>query len=398
MKYVLIVPDGMADEPLAELDGATPLQAASTPAMDALAKNGLVGSVSVTPPDIYPGSDVANMALLGYDPRKYYSGRGPVEAAAMGIPLDERDAAFRCSLVATDGEVMLDYSAGHISTEDARPLVLLAAEKLGTSRLHLYPGVGYRHILVWKEGPVDLRTHAPHENMGKRLQEILPEGEGESALRRFIWDSLELLDSHPFNRKRRDEGLPPANLLWPWGQGRAVRLPSFFAMHGITGAAVAGVDVVRGLARIVGLEVPAVPGATGYLDTDYAAKARAALDALTRHDFAWVHIEAPDEAGHAGRADQKIEAIEKIDRLVVAPLTDGLAKRDHCRILIVPDHATPVATRKHKAMDVPFLLFDSRVTQPNSIPFDERAVPEAGLHEPEGFKLIRRLFQDEADR
>ncbi|MGC8668985.1 MAG: cofactor-independent phosphoglycerate mutase [Chthonomonadales bacterium] len=393
MKYVLIVPDGMADDPLPELDGATPLQAAGTPNMDALARKGVVGSVLVTPPDLYPGSDVANMALLGYDPRTYYSGRGPIEAAAMGIPLDTRDAAFRCSLVATDGERLLDYSAGHISTEEARPLVLLAAEKLGTNRLHLFPGVGYRHILVWNDGPVDLQTHAPHENMGRAITEILPAGEGESILRRFIWDSLELLDDHPFNRKRRDAGLPPANMLWPWGQGRAVHLPSFFSLHRVTGAAIAGVDVVRGLGRIVGLEVPVVPGATGYLDTDYGAKARAALDALTRHDFVWVHIEAPDEAGHAGRADQKIEAIEKIDRMVVGPLAEGLAKQDHCRILIVPDHATPVATRKHKAAAVPFLLFDSLKERDNVLPFDERAVPEAAQHEAQGFKLIQRLFE-----
>jgi 2,3-bisphosphoglycerate-independent phosphoglycerate mutase len=394
MKYLLIVPDGMADEPLAELDGATPLQVAGTPNMDALASRGTVGTVKVTPPDMYPGSDVANMALLGYDPRSYYSGRGPIEAAAMGISLDTRDVAFRCSLVATDGERLLDYSAGHITTEDARPLVLLAAEKLGTRSLHLYPGVSYRHILIWNDGPVDLLTHAPHENMGRALSEILPSGDGESLLRRFIWDSLELLDNHPFNRRRRDEGLPPANMLWPWGQGRAVSLPSFFSLHGVTGAAIAGVDVVRGLGRIVGLEVPIVPGATGYLDTDYGAKARAALEAFTRHAFVWVHIEAPDEAGHAGRLDQKIEAIEKIDRLVVGPLVDGLAKLDHCRILIVPDHATPVSTRKHKAMAVPFLMFDSRTERHNLIPFDERAEAEATEHESEGFKLIRRLFRE----
>jgi 2,3-bisphosphoglycerate-independent phosphoglycerate mutase len=393
MKYILLVPDGAADEPLPELDGKTPLEAARTPYLDDLAKNGTVGVVNVTPPGMYPGSDAANMALLGYDPREHYTGRGPVEAAAMEIPMDARDVAFRCSLVTTDGEKMLDYSAGHVATEEARPLIELAAQKLGTRQMHLFPGVSYRHILLWNDGPMEVQTFPPHEHMGEPLAEILPVGEREERLRQFIWDSLELLDDHPYNRRRREEGRPPANTLWPWGQGRAPQLPSFFRKRGMTGAVIAAVDVVKGLGRLTGLEVVRVPGATGYFDTDYFAKARCALDALNRHPFVWIHVEAPDEAGHAGSIDEKIKAIENIDRLVVGPLLDGLKKLDDFRLLVAPDHATPIATRGHRANPIPYLLFDSRRSRTNRIPYDERAVHENVPHVEEGWRLIEELLK-----
>jgi 2,3-bisphosphoglycerate-independent phosphoglycerate mutase len=392
MKYILIVPDGMADEPLADLEGKTPLQAARTPYLDDLAKKGVVGVVDVTPPGMYPGSDAANMSLLGYDPLQHYTGRGPVEAAAMGISMADKDVAYRASLISTDGEKLLDYSAGHIATEDARPLIE-ACRKLCTSRQKLFPGVSYRHILLWDDGPLDVLTHAPHENMGKRLEEILPAGDRESQLRRIIWDSIELLSDLPFNRRRRDEGKPPANTLWPWGQGRAPRLPSFFSRRGITGAVISAVDVIKGLGRLTGLEVIDVPGATGYFDTDYYAKGRYAVSALDRHDFVWVHVESPDEAGHAGSVDEKLKAIEQIDQLVVGTMLDGLKKLDDFRMLIVPDHATPVSTRGHKAIPVPFLLFDSRKTMGRGIiPYDERAAEERIPHIEEGHRLIDELF------
>ncbi len=392
MKYILIVPDGMADEPLADLDGKTPMEVARKPYLDDLARRGIVGVVDVTPPGMYPGSDAANMALLGYDPLEYYTGRGPIEAAAMEIPMADRDVAFRCSLISTDGERLVDYSAGHITTEEARPLIELAGKKLGTRQMHLFPGVSYRHILLWNDGPLDVVTHAPHENMDRPLEEILPAGEGESRLRGLIWDSLELLDNLPFNRKRRDEGKPPANMLWPWGQGRAPRLPSFFQRRGMTGAVIAAVGVIRGLGRLTGLEVVNVPGATGYFDTDYYAKGRYAVAALDRHDFVWVHVEAPDEAGHAGSIDEKIKAIESIDQLVVGTLLDGLKKLDDFRLLVVPDHATPIATRGHKAMPVPYLLFDSRGGSGSRAPYDERAAQEHVPHIEEGYRLIDELF------
>jgi 2,3-bisphosphoglycerate-independent phosphoglycerate mutase len=394
MKYILLVPDGAADEPIADLDGKTPLEVARTPYLDDLARAGLVGSVQVTPTYMYPGSDAANMALLGYDPARYYTGRGPIEAAAMGLPMEARDVAFRCSLITTDGETLLDYSAGHITTEEARPLIELANAKLGTRAMTLFPGVSYRHILRWHDGPTEVLTHPPHENMGKPLAAIYPTGEAESRLRGFIEDSLNLLDDLPFNKRRREEGKPPANTLWPWSPGRTPQLPSFLSLRGVTGAVISAVDVVRGLGRLTGLEVLNVPGATGYFDTNYEGKGRYALDALNRHDFVWVHVEAPDEAGHAGSIDEKIRAIENFDRLVVGTMLDGLKKLDDFRLLCAPDHMTPVATRGHAVGPVPFLLFDSRkpLRGGGHLPYDERALHETRTRLPEGYRLIEELF------
>lgn len=394
MKYILLVPDGAADEPLAELDNKTPLEVARTPYLDDLAEKGRVGAVQVTPEDMYPGSDAANMALLGYDPVRYYTGRGPVEAAAMEIPLDPRDVAFRCSLISTDGTTLLDYSAGHITTEEARPLIQLANEKLGTQAIRLFPGVSYRHIMRWHDGPTEVKTHPPHENMGKPLADIYPQGDGDSKLKKFIEDSLNLLDDHPFNRERREEGKLPANTLWPWSPGRSPQLPAFFQKRGMTGAVISAVDVVRGLGKLAGLEIVNVPGATGYFDTNYEGKGRYAVRALERHDFVWVHVEAPDEAGHAGSIDEKIKAIENFDRLVVGTILDNMKKVDDFRLLCAPDHKTPIRTRGHTIGPVPYLLFDSRksLRTGSALPYDERAVAEAKSVFPEGYRLIDDLF------
>ena len=395
MKYFLLVPDGAADEPNADLNGKTPLEVARTPHLDKMAQLGLVGSVQVTPTDMYPGSDAANMALLGYDPTRYYTGRGPIEAAAMSIPLDAKDVAFRCSLVSTDGETMLDYSAGHITTEEARPIIELANQKLCTRAQRLFQGVSYRHILRWTDGPTEVLTNPPHESMGKRLATLFPVGDRDTKIRAFIEDSLNLLDDLPLNRQRREEGKPPANMLWPWSPGRTPEMPSFLLKRGMTGAVISAVDVVRGLGKLTGLEIINVPGATGYFDTDYLGKAEAALDALDRHDFVWIHIEAPDEAGHAGNLDEKIRAIENIDNLVVGTLLAEMRKRDDFRILCVPDHKTPVATRGHAIGPVPFMVYDSRKalrTGGSRVPFDERAVQEARTQLPEGYRLIDELF------
>jgi 2,3-bisphosphoglycerate-independent phosphoglycerate mutase len=396
MKYILLVPDGAADEPLSDLDGKTPLETARTPYLDDLARSGLVGSVQVTPPEMYPGSDAANMALLGYDPTRYYTGRGPIEATAMGIPLEAKDVAFRCSLISTDGETLLDYSAGHITTEEARPIIALANQKLGTRAIDLFPGVSYRHILRWHDGPTDVQTFPPHENMNRPLAGIWPQGDGDARLRTFIEDSLNLLDDLPFNHHRREEGKPPANTLWPWSPGRSPELPAFFQQRGLTGAVISGVDVVRGLGKLTGLEVVEVPGATGYFDTNYEGKGRYAIEALSRHDFVWVHVESPDEAGHAGSIDEKIRAIENFDKWVVGTILDGMKKRDDFRLLCVPDHKTPIATRGHVVGPVPFLLFDSRkpLRGGGHLPYDERALDETKTHIPEGYRLIDDLFAE----
>lgn len=395
MKRILLVPDGAADLPHPDLDGRTPLEVARTPFLDQLAEGGRVGAVQVTPPDMYPGSDAANMALLGYDPVRYYTGRGPIEAAAMEIPLEPRDVAFRCSLITTDGTTLLDYSAGHISTEEARTLVELADQKLGTRSLRLFPGVQYRHILRWTDGPVEVRTAAPHESMDRPLAEIYPVGDGEAKLRTFIDDSVNLLDDHPINRRRRADGLPPANTLWPWSPGRSPRLPAFAQVRGVTGAVISAVDVVRGLGRLTGLEVVRVPGATGYFDTDYAAKGRYALAALERHEFVWVHVESPDEAGHAGSLDEKIRGIENFDRHIAGAFVEGLRGSEY-RLLCAPDHMTPVSTRGHAVGPVPYLLFDSRRVLRTGLrqPFDERAVQDARAVVPEGWSLMDDLFAD----
>jgi 2,3-bisphosphoglycerate-independent phosphoglycerate mutase len=393
MKYIMLVPDGMADLPMAELDGQTPMMAARTPNFDALAEVSLVGSVLTVPPGMYPGSDVANMDLLGYDPCKYYTGRGPIEAVAMGVPMDTGDVAYRCSLVSSDGTSLLDNSAGHITTEEARPLIELIEQKLGTDKRKFYPGVQYRHIMAEKGGSVDLQTIPPHDFVGQPFAGHWPEGAGAERLKQLMYDSLEILDDHPINIKRREEGKEPGNMIWLWGQGYAPRLPNFLQTYGKVGGVISAVDVVRGLGRATGLKIIDVPGATGYIDTDYTAKANYALAALDTLDFVYIHVESPDESGHEGNLDHKLQAIEDIDKKLLATLREGMAKRDNYRLVIVPDHKTPISLRTHEEGPVPFLLYDSEKPHTAShFPFDELAVAEAKTQIEDGTRLIRMLF------
>ncbi len=395
MKYVILVPDGAADDPLEELDGKTPLEAARTPYLDGLAKKGRVGSVLTVPEGMYPGSDVANMSLLGYEPARYYTGRGPLEAAALEVPLETHDVAYRCSLVASDGETLLDYSSGHISTDEARTLMALVQEKLGSRRFQFFPGVSYRHILRWTDGELNVKTTPPHDMQGQPLSPHLPTGDGESALRGLIFDSLELLDNHPINRRRRGEGKAPGNMIWPWGQGLATVLPDFFRERRLAGAVITAVDLVRGLGRCAGLKVVNVPGATGYIDTNYRGKAAYGLQTLDGGvDFLYLHIESPDESGHEGNIDHKIQSLEDIDRQVVGPLLDGFQeRRQPFRLLVVPDHATPIALKTHRPGPVPFLLYDSSREENNNLPYDERALEDTRLIVEEGHRLIDLLLK-----
>ena len=393
MKYIMLIPDGMADLPMADLDGQTPMQAAKTPNFDALAEKSLVGSVLTVPPGMYPGSDVANMDLLGYDPRKYYTGRGPIEALAMRVPMDKGDVAYRCSLVSSDGVSMIDNSAGHISTDEARPLIELLDLKLGTDKRKFFPGVQYRHIMAEKGGSIDLQTIPPHDFVGQPLADRWPEGSGAERLKQLMFDSLELLNDHPINIKRREEGKEPGNMIWLWGQGYAPSLPNFLQTYGKVGGVITAVDVVRGLGRATGLKIIDVPGATGYIDTDYTAKASYALTALDTIDFVYIHVESPDESGHEGNLDHKMQAIEDIDKKLLATLRAGMAKRGPYRLLIVPDHKTPISLRTHEEGPVPFLLFDSEKPHTAShFPFDERAVVEAKTQIDDGTRLIQMLF------
>lgn len=395
MKYVMIVPDGMADQPLAELNGRTPVMAAHTPSMDALAHAGKTGKVLTVPEGMYPGSDAANMALLGYDPHTHYSGRGPLEAAAIGVPMQPRDVAFRCSLVTTDGKRLLDYSAGGILTEQARTLIGVLEEKLSTPAIHFFPGVGYRHVMRWSGKGLDAVCMPPHEMTGELLDTHYPKGDGEDILRRLIQDSYEILDPHPINRRRVEEGLAPANMIWLWGQGRSPQLQPFSLRWGLTGGVVAAVDLIKGLGILAGLEVPYVPGATGYVETDYQAKGDYALRLLAKHDFVYVHIEAPDEAGHQGDWEAKIWAIEQIDRHIVSTLINGLREQSTgFRLIIVPDHATPVSVRTHTPGPVPFLLYDSTAPCRNDLPYDESILEEPGAPLiAEGYRLIEILIK-----
>ncbi|MDO8682763.1 MAG: cofactor-independent phosphoglycerate mutase [Armatimonadota bacterium] len=392
MKYILVILDGMADEPLPELDGKTPMMVARKPNLDQLAAKGQVGIVHTTPPGLPPGSDVTNLGILGYDPNKYYTGRGPLEAASLEIPLDTRDVAFRCNLVSTDGAHITESSAGHISTEDARVLIELIDQKLGTSQIKFYPGVSYRHITVWHDGSADVECTPPYKIVGEPFDKYLPKGDGEDKLKSMIYDSLEILDNHPINRRRVDEGHDPANMIWFWGQGVQPDIPNFLSMRGVTGSVIAAVDLIRGIGRMVGLRVVDVPGATGYIDTNYLGKGQYALAALKDRDFAWVHIEAPDEAAHEGNLDAKIEAIENIDKLVVGTILNGMKDLGDFRLLALPDHPTPVKTGSHTSDPVPFLLYSSTQERSNSLPFDERALEDAKLRVEEGHRLIELLL------
>jgi 2,3-bisphosphoglycerate-independent phosphoglycerate mutase len=365
VKVAILLGDGMADVPLPELDGKTPLEAAPTPHMDALAREGTLGLALTVPQGLPPGSDVASLSVFGYDPRSCYTGRAPLEAAAMGIDLGPDDIAFRMNLVTLlvgTGQVFLeDFSAGHISTAEAREVVATLAQGLGEDGLELYPGVSYRHVLVWRNGLAGARTTPPHDIQGQPIAPHLPEGEGAERLLHLITGSQILLKDHPVNVARRERGDKPANSIWLWGQGRRPAMESYRERFGLTGAVVSAVDLLKGIGRVAGLETPEVEGATGYIDTNYEGKVAAALEALGRLDFVFLHVEAPDEAGHAGRLDHKLQAIADFDSRVVGPVRRGLEAMDEDYALVVmPDHPTPISLRTHTRDAVPFAAYLSR--------------------------------------
>ena len=322
MKYAIIIPDGCADEPQASLGGKTPLQAARLPAMDAVVAAGLIARGNHTPASLPAGSDTANLSLLGYDPLRYYTGRAPLEAAAQGIELAPGDWAVRCNLVTIEDQTMRDFTAGHVSTEEATALLAALQEKVGSPSLRFLPGVSYRNLLIVHSATftTDTRTLPPHDFTDQNIADAYPRGPGSSLLLELMTASEEVFAEHPVNQARHKAGKPPVTNVWLWGQGSAPRLEPFEKVYGIRGAMITAVDLLRGLAKLIGWQVIDVPGATGYLDTDYAAKGRYAVEALKNNDLVCVHIEATDEASHEGRADAKIEALEQIDRHIVAPL------------------------------------------------------------------------------
>ncbi len=365
MKYVVLIGDGMAGRPLRVLGGRTCLQKADTPAMDALAQRGQVGWAKTIPPGYDPGSDVANLAILGYDPARYYTGRAPVEAEYQGIKLGPSDIAYRCNVVnlkfSGDAEiassVMNDYSAGHITTPEARRLIRYIDKKLGSRDISFFPGVSYRHLMVWKKGREKIRCIPPHDITGRHVREYLPAGNGSRVLMDLMQQSVSLLSDHPVNRSRIAGGRPAANSVWLWGQGRRLKVPAFRSKFGISGSLISAVDLTKGLGKCAGFDVINVKGSTGYIDTNYAGKASAALRALKKSDLVYVHVEAPDEAGHNGSIKDKIQAIEDFDAKVVSPVVSGLKKFSEYRILLMPDHRTPISVKTHTYDPVPFIIF-----------------------------------------
>lgn len=400
MKYVLLVGDGMGDYPLEPLGGRTPLEAARTPNLDVLSRKGRLGMVRTIPAGMEPGSDIANMSLLGYDPMRYHTGRAPLEAASMGVQLNSDEVAFRCNLVSLepdgDGELrMADYSAGHISTPEAHRLVADLQEAVKGTPLRLYGGVSYRHLLVWRGGRDDLSTTPPHDISGEPVAQYRRFHDQEPVLLSFVEKSSAILADHPVNRERLKAGKRPANAVWLWGQGRAPAMPTLKEKLGLTGAMISAVDLLKGLGVYAGLEPIAVPGATGYLDTNYRGKVDAALKVLQSKDLVYIHIEAPDEAGHEGSLEKKMEAIEAFDREVVGPVVEGLRSLEKVRLLVVTDHLTPVMVRTHVADPVPFLLvldLHTAAAPASSLPrFCERDAMAAGWFLESGTELFDHL-------
>lgn len=387
MKYVFLVPDGAADYPIKELGNKTPLQIAKKPNMDFIARNGITGTVKTVPDGMEPGSDIANLSLLGYDPQKYYTGRAPLEAASMNIYLEEDEVAFRCNLVTVSDNILVDYSAGHISSIEAKILIQFLNEELRAKKLCFYPGVSYRHLMVTKGDYSKTLCIPPHNIMGQSIEENLPKGEESSFLRELMISSREILEKHEINLRRKRMGKTLANMIWLWGQGKTPSIPRFYEKYGIEGGVISAVDLIKGIGQCAGLQIINVPGATGYFDTDYLAKANYALTALKELDFLFVHVEAPDEAGHAGDVNAKIEAIENFDSKVVGTILKGL-KNSEYRIMVVPDHPTPISVRTHVNKPVPFAIYERDVEPDEVKSFDEFAAKSGSLHLKEGYRLM----------
>jgi 2,3-bisphosphoglycerate-independent phosphoglycerate mutase len=407
MKYAIVIPDGCADEPQESLGGKTPLQAAHLPNMDRIARAGVVGRSNNVPPPLTPASDVATLSLFGYDPLVVYTGRAPLETAAMGIRLGPEDWAIRCNLVNVENEEMRDFTAGHIDNEEGNKLISAIQQALGgpvqevegnplaAAVLEFHAGVSYRNILVYRTGksPAPFAkntiTQPPHDIPDKPIAAHLPQGPGEELLRHLMQRSRPILAGHPVNQARRAAGKRPATQIWLWGQGRAPALKPFANVYGKRGAIVSAVDLVRGVGILLGWTRIDVPGATGYLDTDYAAKGRYGVEALKTHDLVCVHVEAPDEASHEGKVDAKVKALEEIDRHVVGPLLEELPKFGEWRILVSPDHRTPLRTRAHAYGEVPFAVAGTGINNKGQGSYDETVAATSALAFAKGHELMQ---------
>jgi 2,3-bisphosphoglycerate-independent phosphoglycerate mutase len=392
-KYVIIVPDGAADEPLKQFGNKTVLEAANTPNMDKISSTGRLGLVRTVPEHMEPGSDVAQMSLLGYDPKRYYTGRAPIEAVAMKIDLSNTDWVFRCNLITIADGKMADHSAGHISTVESTKLINDLNKQLGTDKIRFYPGVSYRHLLVFNGLDFKVQTFPPHDFIGTPIEKILPRGKGEELLIEMMARSQQLFANTDINKVRKDLGENQVSSIWLWGQGVKAKMENFEKRFGLKGATITAVDLARGLSLLIGFDLIDVPGATGFVDTNYQGKAAAAIEALNKYDIVLVHIEAPDEAGHSGNAEMKKKAVERIDKFIVGPVYEAMKKFPSWRILVVPDHPTPVRTGAHVADPVPFAMAGTGVAGVLNLPFSEANAAKSGLKIENGFELMEYFLK-----
>ena len=388
----------MADYPLEELGGKTPLEAAKTQNMDFIARFGALGQVKTIPDNMAPASDVANMSIFGFDPKRYYSGRGPLEAANLGIELGGGDLAFRCNFVSVNNDNLIDYSAGHITTKEAGILVEFLNKKLGTQKIQFHCGVSYRNLMVIKDAPPEWLTIScfpPHDIIGKNILRHLPKEKSAEFLVKLMKESARLLAAHEINQVRIDLGENPADMIWLWGQGKKPNMPTYKEKYSLSGSVISAVDLIKGIGKIIGLEVINIPGATGYYDTDYEGKARAAIKSLQDKDFVFVHVEAPDEAGHNGDLREKITAIERFDRFVVGKILSAFKRKKNFRILVLPDHPTPLSVRTHTSDAVPFGIFGRNIFGAGFLGYSEKEAKKSSLFFDQGYKLIDYFLERE---
>ncbi|MBO5111258.1 MAG: cofactor-independent phosphoglycerate mutase [Clostridia bacterium] len=401
MKYLVVICDGMADRKIEALGNKTPMEVAEKPTMDALCTHALCGQVLNVPVGMVPESDTANLAILSYDPREYSKGRSPLEAVSMGLTLGERDTAIRCNVVTLSEEedtyedkIMLDHSADEITTAEANELVKALNEKLSTEARHLYTGVSYRHCLVWQDASDTYNFDRPHDIIGRRIGEYLPKDEAGKEFLAFMKESYDILNHHPVNEDRRRRGLRPANSAWLWSPGRKPFLPSFAKKWGVKGAVISAVDLIKGIGLCAEMEVINVEGATGNIHTNYEGKAQAAIEAFRRGaEFVYIHVEAPDECGHRGETENKVKSIEYIDRRVLLPVLNELrASGEDFKVLVLPDHPTPIAIRTHSSEPVPFFLYDSTCENSGVAKFTEDECAKTDLYIADGSTLLDRMI------
>ncbi|MFQ5976037.1 MAG: cofactor-independent phosphoglycerate mutase [Candidatus Hydrothermarchaeales archaeon] len=393
MRYIIIVGDGMADFPLDELGGKTPLEVADKPNIDSLASKSRLGTLKTIPDGMEAGSDIANLSILGYDPMKYYTGRGPLEAASIGVDLGPRDIAFRCNLITEDNGNIKDYCADHITSEEARLLI----EEVGKAYKDIgdfYPGVSYRHLFVLRNGIDDIKSTPPHDVMGGDISDHLIKSEDNrivKSLNSMILGSKEVLSKHPVNLKRKKKGLNPANMLWLWGQGKRPDIGPIKEKYGVSGAVISAVDLIKGIGVYAEMDIVDVPGATGYYDTDYESKADHCLKALKDHDLAYLHVESIDEAGHAGDMEMKIKCIEEFDRRLVGRLLDNL--EEESSVALLPDHYTPISTKTHDPTPVPFIMYKPRKGKDGIEKFTEVVARKGSIGAIKGEEFIKLFLK-----